>query len=42
MAERPLHAVVLRSAGILASGVDESGLHLPYELKGGKASLTVA
>ena len=42
MAERPLHAVALRSAGVLVSGVDESGLHPPYEREGGEANLTVA
>ena len=42
MAERPLHAVALHIAGILASGLDESRLHLSYEREGGEASLTVA
>ena len=42
MAERPLHAVALRSTGFLASGVDESGPHPHYEQEGGESNLTVA
>ena len=42
MAERPLHAVALRSAGVLVSGVDESGPHPHYKREGGESNLTVA
>ena len=42
MAERPLHAVALRSAGVLVSGVDENGPHPHYEREGGEPNLTVA